>query len=81
MVVEAVQQLAKLLAERNAVDARIAALIGRPALAGHVGEFLAAQVFYIELAESQRTQRSTADSAVLRALELDASHNRARGAS
>jgi hypothetical protein len=52
MDADAVRELAALLAERNAVDARIAALIGRPALPGHVGEWLAAEVFDIELAAS-----------------------------
>lgn len=49
---EAIPSLAQLLADRSGIDARIAALIGRPALPGHIGEWLAAKVFDIELAES-----------------------------
>ena len=46
---EQLVQLAALIREHNAVMARISALIGRPALVGHVGEFIAAAVFDIEL--------------------------------
>ena len=35
------KQLASLLARRNAIDEKIAALIGRPAISGHVGEWIA----------------------------------------
>ncbi len=45
-------QLAELLRDRNAIDARIAALIGRPATTGHLGEYIAAQIFGINLLES-----------------------------
>jgi hypothetical protein len=45
----AFRQVAELLRERNDLDARIAALVGRPALSGHIGEWIAAQVFGIEL--------------------------------
>jgi hypothetical protein len=45
-------QLATLLAERNLIDARIAQLIGRPVERGHVGEWIAARIFGIELHES-----------------------------
>src|SRR3954468_6515480 len=48
----AVTELTDLLRERNAVDARIASLIGRPAERGHIGEFLAARLFGIRLADS-----------------------------
>ena len=34
------EQLASLLARRNAIDEQIAALIGRPALRGPVGEWM-----------------------------------------
>jgi len=47
-----VYQLAELIRERNEVSARITRLIGRPALAGHVGEWIASRVFDIELQES-----------------------------
>lgn len=45
-------ELARLLHRRNEVDARIAALIGRPALPGHLGEWIASKVFGIELEAS-----------------------------
>ncbi len=41
--------LAVLLRDRNAIDAKIASLIGRPVFAGHIGEFIAARVFDIEM--------------------------------
>ncbi|HLG69784.1 MAG TPA: hypothetical protein VK009_05100 [Chloroflexota bacterium] len=44
--------LADLLRRRNAVDDEIASVIGRPALTGHIGEFIAASVFGIELESS-----------------------------
>jgi hypothetical protein len=43
------EQLAALIRERNEIDLKIAKLIGRPALSGHLGEFVASQVFGIEL--------------------------------
>ena len=46
------QELGALLAERNQVDARIAALIQRPAQRGHIGEFIAKHVFRITECES-----------------------------
>lgn len=36
------QQIAELLRERNVVDAKIAAIIGRPMATGHLGEWIAA---------------------------------------
>jgi len=53
---EELEALAALLKERNAIDARIAALIGRPALSGHIGEFIASKVFGIRLCDSATTQ-------------------------
>lgn len=49
---EQLQQLAQLLAERNALDAKISAIIGRPAQLGHIGEYLVAAVFGLALHES-----------------------------
>jgi hypothetical protein len=46
------ERLAQLLRQRNVIDADIAKLIGRPALPGHVGEFIAAEVFGINLHDS-----------------------------
>jgi hypothetical protein len=42
-------QLAHLIREHNAAMARISSLIGRPALVGHVGEYIAGAIFDIEL--------------------------------
>ncbi|WP_326563859.1 DUF6998 domain-containing protein [Micromonospora peucetia] len=47
---ETLRQLAALLRDRDELDARIAALTGRSARPGDIGEFIAAQVFDIELA-------------------------------
>lgn len=46
---EPLHRLAELIRSRNGIDAEIAAVVGRPALAGHIGEFIAAAVFDIEL--------------------------------
>lgn len=46
------ERLASLIRQRNLVDSEIAATIGRPAHAGHIGEFVAAAIFEIELVES-----------------------------
>ena len=47
-----IKQLANLVNKRNLIATEISALVERPALIGHVGEFIAAQIFDIELAES-----------------------------
>lgn len=39
---EDLSQLAKLIKIKNKVEAQISSLIGRPALIGHVGEYIAA---------------------------------------
>ena len=44
--------LGRLLKQRNQVDKEIASIIGRPAHSGHIGEFVAARIFDIELNES-----------------------------
>ena len=49
---ENLQELAKLLSKRNSIDEEIGAIIGRPALTGHIGEYIASQVFNIELSDS-----------------------------
>ena len=46
------EQLASLLARRNAIDEKIAALIGRPAIRSHVGEWIAQEIFRVTLEES-----------------------------
>ena len=46
------EQLASLLARRNAIDEEIGALVGRPAIRGHVGEWIAQEIFRVTLEES-----------------------------
>lgn len=43
------ERVASLIDHRNAIDAEIAAITGRPMVAGHLGEWIAAQIFDIEL--------------------------------
>jgi hypothetical protein len=50
-----VTHMARLLTQRNLLDEAIAAVIHRPMTAGHLGEWLAAQVFDIELEHSAVT--------------------------
>ena len=49
---ESLARAAALLRERNAIDAELAQLIQRPMTSGHLGEWIAAQVFDIELEPS-----------------------------
>lgn len=49
-------QLAELIGRRNTVDAEIATLIGRPPHSGHIGEFVAAAIFGIDLHPSASTR-------------------------
>lgn len=44
-----IEKLAELLTQRNRVDGEIARLVGRPALIGHIGEWIASEVFDIAL--------------------------------
>jgi hypothetical protein len=46
------KRIAELIRTRNAIGREIAALIGRPAIIGHVGEFVASRIFRITLEES-----------------------------
>lgn len=52
------EKLAELLRAKNRIDDEIASLIGRPALIGHTGEYVAAAIFDIEL-NSSATQEGT----------------------
>jgi hypothetical protein len=52
VVDEALQELAALLVQRNDIDAQIARLIERPMTSGHLGEYIAAKIFDIELESS-----------------------------
>jgi hypothetical protein len=49
---EQVAEIGDLLRDRNAIDAKIAAVTQRPMTAGHLGEWLAAQIFDVELETS-----------------------------
>lgn len=49
---EDLHELAKLIGQRNEIAGKIARIINRPAIIGHVGEFIASKVFNIELEES-----------------------------
>lgn len=42
-------ELAALLRERNALDARLGRLLNRPVNTGHIGEWIAARIFDVEL--------------------------------
>ena len=46
------EQMASLLAERNHIDEKIGALIGRPAIRGHIGEWIAHKIFRVTLEKS-----------------------------
>lgn len=46
------EELASLLDERNKINQKIASIIDRPALPGHIGEYIASKIFDINLMES-----------------------------
>jgi len=50
------RRLAELIQKRNRIDGEIAAIIGRPAHAGHIGEYLAAAIFGIDLNAGANTK-------------------------
>jgi hypothetical protein len=52
METDSLAQVATLLRERNAIDVELARLINRPMTSGHLGEWIAAQIFNIELEAS-----------------------------
>jgi hypothetical protein len=52
MTMSELAKVAKLLSDRNVIDAHISQLIQRPATQGHIGEFIAAHVFDIRLMDS-----------------------------
>lgn len=49
---DTLSHLSELLRQRNAIDALISSVVGRPATTGHLGEFIASKIFGIELMES-----------------------------
>jgi hypothetical protein len=48
-------ELAALIRERNALDARLGLLLDRPVNTGHIGEWVAARIFDIELETAANT--------------------------
>lgn len=54
---ESMRTLAGLIAERNRIDAQIAAHIGRPAERGHLGEYIASRILGVQL-ESSASSRA-----------------------
>jgi hypothetical protein len=52
MNVDSLQQVADLIARRNEIETEIGAITGRPALAGHLGEWIASEIFAIDLEAS-----------------------------
>jgi hypothetical protein len=59
--VNSLEQLAELIRQKNAIDVKIAAVIGRPALMGHVGEYIAKCVFDLELNNSASSKATDGD--------------------
>ena len=58
MDIEQLKRVADMVARRNAIDAEIAAVTQRPVVAGHLGEWIAAQIFDIDL-EASATAKAT----------------------
>lgn len=56
MAGDSLRRIAVLLAERNEIDDQIAEIIGRPMTSGHLGEWIAAQIFDIQLFSSATTE-------------------------
>jgi hypothetical protein len=46
------ERLAELIHVKNKIDDEIAEIIGRPSLIGHIGEYIASEIFKIELEQS-----------------------------
>jgi len=46
------ERLARLIQDRNKISEEIAGIIGRPALNGHIGEYIASKIFRIKLEAS-----------------------------
>ena len=47
-----IEELSKLIEQRNHIDYQIKEIINRPAITGHIGEFIASKIFDIELETS-----------------------------
>jgi len=46
------KKLSNLLSKRNLIEGEIGKIIGRPAITGHLGEYIASNIFDIKLSES-----------------------------
>ena len=53
------EKLASLLSEMNAIGERISEVTQRPATIGHTGEYIAAEIFDIELEEAATSKAAT----------------------
>ena len=53
-----IKDLANLISKKNILDIEISKIIGRPAEKGHVGEYIASQIFDIELSDSATNKGS-----------------------
>jgi len=51
---EELENLARLLITRNQIDALISSMINRPAINGHIGEYIAGKIFDIKLNDNAR---------------------------
>jgi len=55
---DALEKLAELIKNKNLIEEQISSIIERPAFLGHIGEFIASQIFDISLHESRITKGS-----------------------
>ena len=51
-MIDDLEQLAETIKRKNTIDDKVSAIVNRPALIGHVGEYIASKVFDIKLEES-----------------------------
>lgn len=56
------KRMGRLVAIRNAVDEEIAAVAGRPAEKGHLGEWIASRIFGVDLIRALPREEWTASS-------------------
>ena len=77
------ERLARLLNDRNSIDKEIREIIGRPALTGHIGECIAAEIFNIALSASASASEKSLDgyfqSGVLAGKSVNIKYYTARG--
>jgi len=51
-IMNELERIAELLEKRKQIDREISKIIGRPALVGHMGEYIASKIFQIKLEDS-----------------------------